>query len=835
MPSHPTVPAHDIGDDASRSSGDDRVRRDEGPVAPAPADQSPLETGSWDETLASAHAAAAEQATWPAENEGTVDPPATTVADWPFDVEGPVVPRSVGEAVPTGFLAHYRLIRLLGRGNMGIVFLAHDLTLNRAVALKVLTPERAGDANARLRFVREARAAAAIHHENVVPVYAVSQVGGLPFLVMKYVEGRSLEDKLRKEGPLAPGDVVRIGIQIASGLAAAHARGLVHRDVKPSNLLLDGPAEDVRISDFGLARAVDDPSLTLTGAVAGTPLYMAPEQARGDAVDHRADLYSLGSVLYALCVGRAPFQGASTGAVLRRVVDEPPPAVHDVRPSIPAELSGLIAKLHAIDPADRFQTAAEVADGLRAIAGLAGAPASAAAAAAAPAPAAASPVSPRRRRRRRRWVLAAVPAFVLTATLGLTEAAGVTRVSQLVRTVLNIRTPSGTLMVEVDDPGISVEVEDAGEQITIKGKGFHEVSVRPGRHAVKASKDGALSDEDLVTIKQGGRQLVKVTRSGNLVAESAPAEARVSVRAHAQGATGVAFRPPNGGRLASVGYDRTVKLWDPESGRPVTTLSGHTQPVFSVAYAPDGRMLATAGWDRVVRLWDGRTGKAIGSLNGHTHWVWSVAFSPDGATLASAGADVTIRVWDIATRRERFSFPSQTIVRNLAFTPDGKFLVTASDASVGSNLVVWDLKTKDVVQFLEGHPGGSVCLAFSPDRATLASGGYDRSVAIWDVATWKLRTRLAGHNAPVYAVAFSPDGRLLASGDGDYREPNRAGLINIWNVSTHRLLKRLRGHEGGVIAAAFAPQGTELATASFDERVKLWDLRELSVRKRSAR
>ena len=193
---------------------------------------------------------------------------------------------------------------------------------------------------ARERFLREARAAAAINHPNVVTIYAVEEVSGLLLLVMEFVDGVSLQDRLRRQIPFSLPEVVRIGAQVAAGLAAAHACGLVHRDIKPANILLARPADQVKIADFGLARATDDAGVTLPGVIVGTPAYMAPEQALGHAMDHRADLFSFGSVLYTLCTGRPPYSGSTTLAVVRQVADGSPASLPASTPSIPPWLAG---------------------------------------------------------------------------------------------------------------------------------------------------------------------------------------------------------------------------------------------------------------------------------------------------------------------------------------------------------------------------------------------------------------------------------------------------------------------------------------------------------------
>ena len=221
-----------------------------------------------------------------------------------------------------GRLGRYRVLRVLGRGGMGVVFEAEDDKLKRRVAVKAMLPALAANASSRRRFVREAETAAKVEHENIVPIYDIAEANGAPFLAMPLLVGQTLDDRLKSRAPLPVSDVAVIGQQVAEGLAAAHAAGLIHRDIKPSNVWLDrgpdGTFRRARILDFGLARPVrDGAGLTHSGAVMGTPgKYMAPEQARGDAVDHRADLFSLGCVLYQMATGRRPFQSENTLAVL---------------------------------------------------------------------------------------------------------------------------------------------------------------------------------------------------------------------------------------------------------------------------------------------------------------------------------------------------------------------------------------------------------------------------------------------------------------------------------------------------------------------------------------
>lgn len=259
-----------------------------------------------------------------------------------------------------GRLGRFDIERWIGSGGMGVVYKAFDTELNRPVAIKILAPYLSGIGAARQRFGREAKAAAAIVHEHVVAIHNVESNHESPFLVMQYVAGESLQQRLDRIGSLELCEILRIAKQTAAGLAAAHSQGLVHRDVKPSNILLEEGIERALLTDFGLARAADDASLTHTGYHPGTPEFMSPEQARGESVDARSDLFSLGSVLYTMCTGRTPFRAESSYGVLRKITDAEPIAIRELNPAIPEWLVRFIKKLHAKDASQRWGTAREV-------------------------------------------------------------------------------------------------------------------------------------------------------------------------------------------------------------------------------------------------------------------------------------------------------------------------------------------------------------------------------------------------------------------------------------------------------------------------------------------
>jgi len=735
-----------------------------------------------------------------------------------------------------GRFGPYDVTGLLGRGGMGVVLMGFDPALHRPVAIKLLAPRLATSSTARRRFLREARAAASVVHEHVVTIHAVGEAGGLPFLVMQYVPGKSLQERIDAGGPLGLKEILRVGMQAAAGLAAAHAQGLVHRDVKPANILLENGVERVKLTDFGLARAVDDAALTQSGVIAGTPQYMAPEQVRGDAVDHRADLFSLGSVLYAMCTGRSPFRAETTVAVLRRVCDEAPRPVREIRPEVPDWLEALIAKLHSKDPAARYQTAAEVSERLGRHLALLQEPSH---------PGSAPPEdpdipagkTPPRHRTTRRPAFAALALLALTCGgLALAEATGVAKVSDLLATVLRVAVPQGTLVIESGDPDVAVDIDGGG--VSIRGAGFREVHLRPGNYQVRATRNGVPVLAELVTISRGGKRVVKVGLEAPRPAPGVAAKSTPVTRPRSdppapalvlQGlgseALALAFAPD--GKTLAAGYNNgTVVLWDTAQARPRMTFQGPAQAVLCLAYSRDGKALAscTGYWkpdqpDGEVDLWDAETGRSLDRLRGHKGSVYWVAFAPDGREVVSVGADGFPRVWDLAGGTLRAVLTGHNNwVYAAAYAPDGKTIAIA-----GGDMTVHlaDAATCAPQAVLRGHTGQIECVAFSPDGKTIASGGRDNLIKLWDVVTHTSRTDLRGHTGWVSALAYSPDGAILASA------ALAAGSkeVKLWDVASGRVLAtldRINSH-----AVVYAPDGKSIATGDFHGDVKLWDVAKL--------
>jgi len=417
-----------------------------------------------------------------------------------------------------GRIGGYEVSGVIGCGGMGVVFKAHDRSLDRVVAIKVMAPHLAGSGAARKRFARESKAAAAVLHPNVIAIHCVADDPKLPYLVMPYIGGTSLQKRVEADGSLCTQDTLRIGQQIAAGLAAAHAQGLVHRDIKPANILLERGVERVTITDFGLARAVDDATMTRSGVIAGTPQYMSPEQARGESIDHRSDLFSLGSVLYMMCAGHSPFRAETTFGILRRITDNQPRPLREINPDVPEWLCAIIEKLHAKEPSERFQSAEEVAELLEGCLAHVQQPS------AIPLPTSVEQLSkllpeattapqPAKKQLRQlfynfppigKYIAAAAGAFALFF-------AGILIVLELNKGTLTIES-------EIDDVPIRIMQGDAVvDRLTVTKSG-NSVRVAAGTYVVELDTklDGMVVENDQVSLKRGATEQVKIRYSKTL-------------------------------------------------------------------------------------------------------------------------------------------------------------------------------------------------------------------------------------------------------------------------------------------------------------------------------
>ncbi|MFF5704621.1 WD40 repeat domain-containing serine/threonine protein kinase [Streptomyces sp. NPDC012794] len=621
----------------------------------------------------------------------------------------------------------YRLDVPLGQGGFGEVWRAFDVELGRAVAVKVLLAFDASEQQLG-RFRREAAIGARLQHPGITVVHDIGRHDDRLFLVMELLDGQDLAHRLAAspgEG-LALAEALDLALQTAEALAAAHARKVAHRDLKPGNLFLLGDGR-LKICDFGIARTADTTGgLTTTGKVFGTPHYMAPEQWRGEQADGRCDVYALGCVLYALLTGAPPFSGTDHAWVLMRMhLEEEPPPLGSVRADVPPALVELAASLLAKEPAGRPDAPA-VAERLRAV--LRGT--------AVPARVPDVPtldLRPPAARPGRRGVLFGGLALLagagggtyalLRLTGGGGDAGGPgTGGVRLTRSLTGHTGPVEAVAFSPDNRILASGGSDRSLRLW-DALSWRGTDPFPGFEKPVAclafSNDGT-------TLVAGSDRLLHLYDVGGL------AEAGV-LTGHTAPVRAVAFSV-DGTTLASAGEDGTIRLWDlVDRLRPAVTLAGHTRPVTSVVFSPDAKTIASGGEDGTIRLWNLPSRKATATLTGHTQPVASVAFSPDGGLLASGSADGTIRLWDVVTR---------------------------TSTSAGT---------------LSGHNSAVRSVAFSPDGRTLAGGG-GRTVRLWDVATRAHRATLNGHAAAVGSVGFSPNGTTLVSGSDD-------ATVRVWKLA----------------------------------------------------
>jgi serine/threonine protein kinase/uncharacterized membrane protein len=425
-------------------------------------------------------------------------------------------PSAPVQALPE-FLEYFRIQKVLGEGGMGTVYLADDTRLGRKVALKTLKRELAVNPAAKDRFLREARSAAQLEHDHVIPIHYVGEANGIPFLAMPFLQGEPLDVRIRREqssGNLLPiSETVRIVGQIASGLAVAHARGLIHRDIKPANIWLEAPSGRVKILDFGLARSQSDEAhLTVSGTILGTPAYMAPEQARGLPVDHRADLFSLGCILYEMLTGNRPFTGCDTMAILSSLALDNPPAPNEVNLHCPESLSKLTMQMLEKQLERRTASAKVIVDALAKM----GASNSNSTSILGPnpfadidtpdhtqqlseiAPKLASQTTPRKRRR--------VPVFaigVLLALIGVGIAFS--------GTIFRLATNQGELVIEVDDKDVEVKIVQNGVVVQDKTN-KREFTLTAGKGEIEVvDRDGLKVTTKTFELTRNGKTTVRVT------------------------------------------------------------------------------------------------------------------------------------------------------------------------------------------------------------------------------------------------------------------------------------------------------------------------------------
>ncbi|MCS6884944.1 MAG: serine/threonine-protein kinase [Acidobacteriota bacterium] len=635
-----------------------------------------------------------------------------------------------GERIVDG---KYRIDALIGQGGMGTVYRATHLELDRVIALKVVLPDFVSSSETLERFRREARAAARLNHPNVITIYDFGVLqSGRAYLAMELLTGRSLREEIEKHGYLSPERVLQLLKPVCEAVQAAHNAGVIHRDLKPDNIVIEVNefgTETVKVVDFGIAKLKETSgqklnSLTGPGLVMGTPHYMSPEQCKGEDLDPRSDVYSLGVMLYEMLCGQVPFDAPTPSAVIIQHAIDPPQRLSLRRKDIPPKVEEVVMKALSKSRHARQQTVRQLYEELHS---------------------------------------------AVHSESKLVGGVDVDKVMQRQNTSLMTPSPSQSVgdgqrtlpdglnrvPSELDSEAELLRRLQSGQvaELVLAGELLgHEHVIRamcyvPGRQRmVSGSSDGVIKIWDLQKMQAIGTLL------GHELAVNSLAVS------------------PDGLIVVSASSDGSLRLWSLQKEAELKKLHEYTGALRAVAFSPKGRFVAVANEDN-IDLWEVDSAKQLAQFAGHAKLVEDVEFSKDGQLIVSGGVDGTIRFWSVATASEVGVISCLEHCVNVISTSVDYILATGGKEG---EIILWDMATRAQLTVLKGHEGAIRALDFSPTGDYLISGDWEGVVKVWDTATGELLVSVEAHEGAVMAAVFSPSEEQVATGGYDQ-------VIKVWD------------------------------------------------------
>lgn len=672
-------------------------------------------------------------------------------------------------------LGNYRLISLLGQGGFAEVYLGQHIYLDTLAAIKVLHTRL--DSDDVEHFRAEARTIARLVHPNIVRVLEFNVQDMTPYLIVDYAPNGTLRKRHARGIPLPPSTVVGYVRQIASALHYAHEQKVIHRDVKPENMLM-GRHNEILLSDFGIAVVAQSSRYSGERGIqdmAGTIAYMAPEQIQSQACPN-SDQYSLGVVVYEWLSGERPFQGSFAEIAVKHTMAQPP-SLRDKVPELSAAVEEVVMKALAKDPQQRFETVQAYAYALE------------------------------------QAFRKDLPATFVFTDIPIADS----HLSSLTNTIVlsGVETPDESFATL---PGRPPEVSPSPPTTSVLKTPVlrqPETSLlqmhAKHRHISRRSVVIGLSGLAVAGAIGGSVALVNYLRT-----PSHPPPQRsiplYTYTGHTNWVWSVAWSPKSE-RIASGSSDGTAQTWDAANGDHPNVYRRHTDTVYAVAWSPDGKRIASAGYDKTVQVWDGTFGDHFYTYTGHSGWVWTVAWSPDGNRIASAGEDGTVQVWDTADGRHPLTYRGHTSsIYAVAWSPDGKRIASAGG---DGTVQVWDATNGNLFYIFQLYYTTMWSVAWSPDGQRIASASNNNTVQVWNATNGSRLYIYAGHSNFVYTVAWSHDGRRIASGSGDK-------TVHVWDAAGGHHLYTYTGHTDSVRSVTWAPDNKRLASGSWDKTVQVW-------------